>query len=240
MFVSTNKGASFSVGGNPGASSTPWVQAFIRTVPGYEGHIWVPLIGNGLKYSTDHGATYTKIANVTNCGAVAIGKADVSASYPTVFIWGTVGGVRGMFRSTNKGANWTRVNDDAHQFGGTNFIFGDMNVFGRVYMSGTLGRGLIYWDLPIATAIESETENVLNELVIYPNPTQTGNFSIKIPMTSQKAILHIFDNQGRMLFEKVIGNYNGKLNIDSGLKKGIYLIKVTSEELNFAQKLIVQ
>ncbi len=238
MYVSGNNGTSFTASGTPGTSSAPWTQTYIRAVPGYEGHVWVPLIDNGLKYSTDHGATFTKVSNVASCSAVGIGKADASATYPTVFIWGTVGGVNGMFRSTNKGASWTRVNDNAHQFGGTTLVFGDMNVFGRVYMSGALGRGLIYWDLPIANAIASE--NVLNELVIYPNPTKAGKFSIKIPMTSKKATIHIFDNQGRMLFEKVIGNYNGKLNIDSGLKKGIYHVKVTSEGLNFAQKLIVQ
>jgi len=238
MLVSTNKGVNFSVGGNPGASSTPWVQTIIRTVPGYEGHIWVPLIGNGLKYSTDHGATYTKIANVTNCSAVAIGKADVSATYPTVFIWGTVGGVNGMFRSTNKGASWIRVNDDAHQFGGTNFIFGDMNVFGRVYMSGTLGRGLIYWDLT-GTSTSIESESVVNEMVIYPNPALNGKFSIMLPVASQRINVSIFDNQGRLLFEKVFTN-NGQLGIDSGLKKGIYFVKVTSEGMNFTQKLIVQ
>jgi len=154
MLVSSNNGVSFSVAGNPGATSMPWVQTYIRTVPGYEGHVWVPLIGNGLKYSTDHGATYTTVSNVTYCNAVGIGKAGVSAAYPTVFIWGTVGGVRGLFRSIDKGANWIRVNDDAHEFGGTTIIFGDLNVFGRVYMTSVSGRGLIYWEpVPAVTYV---------------------------------------------------------------------------------------
>jgi hypothetical protein len=62
-----------------------------------------------------------------------------------VYIWGTVGGVTGMFRSTDQGASWTRINDDAHQYGGMgqgNFVMGDMDVFGRAYMS-TVGRGLV-------------------------------------------------------------------------------------------------
>lgn len=238
MYVSSNSGTSFTASGTPGASSAPWTQTYMRAVPGYEGHIWVPLIDNGLKYSTDHGATFIKVSNVASCSAVGIGKADASATYPTVFIWGTVGGVNGLFRSTNKGTSWTRVNDKAHQFGGTTLVWGDMNVFGRVYMSGVLGRGLIYWDIDSPNAIE--TESTVNEMVIYPNPAQAGRFSIKIPLTSQKVILHIFDNQGRMLFEKVIRKTNGKLDIESGLKKGIYLVKVTSEGLNLAQKLIVQ
>jgi hypothetical protein len=76
-------------------------------------------------------------------------------------------------------------------------------------------------------------------MVIYPNPTSDGRFSIVLPATSHSVIVYIFDNQGRLLFEKVFTN-NGRLGIDSGLKKGIYLVKVTSEGSNFAQKLIVQ
>ncbi|EJL67211.1 RICIN domain-containing protein [Flavobacterium sp. CF136] len=152
MLVSSNNGVSFSVAGNPGATTTSWVPTFIRTVPGYEGHIWVPLVGNGLKYSTDHGATYTTVSNVPYCTAVGIGKAMAGASYPTIFIWGTVGGMKGLFRSTDKGANWIRVNDDAHEFGGTTLIFGDLNVFGRVYVWGLSARGLIYWE-PAAPSV---------------------------------------------------------------------------------------
>jgi hypothetical protein len=75
------------------------------------------------------------------------------ASYPSVFIWGSVdGGKRGIYRSTDAGASWIRVNDDAHQFGGPGngqFIVGDMNTEGVVYMS-TVGRGLVY-GAPAAT-----------------------------------------------------------------------------------------
>jgi hypothetical protein len=57
-----------------------------------------------------------------------------------------------FFRSTAPGsliASRTfsaRVNDGAHQYGGLGnggFVKGDMNVFGRVYMS-TPGRGVPY------------------------------------------------------------------------------------------------
>jgi len=67
MFRSTNKGVSFSVAGTPGTSTAnhPWEADLIRTVPGFEGHVWVPLFANGLKYSTNAGTTYTTVANVT-------------------------------------------------------------------------------------------------------------------------------------------------------------------------------
>ena len=68
------------------------------------------------------------------------------SNYPTLYIWGAVNDVRGLLRSTDKGAHWDRVNDDAHQYGGPGdgqFIVGDMNRYGVVYMS-TAGRGIVY------------------------------------------------------------------------------------------------
>jgi hypothetical protein len=76
-------------------------------------------------------------------------------------------------------------------------------------------------------------------MVIYPNPARDGKFTIMLPVASKRIDVGIFDNQGRLLFEKVFTN-NGRLGIDSGLKKGIYFVKVTSEGMNFTQKLIVQ
>jgi hypothetical protein len=78
---------------------------------------------------------------------VGIGKAKEGASYETIFIWGAAkeGDPIGIYRSTDKCKTFERVNDDMHQFGGPgngNFVQGDMNNFGVVYMS-TVGRGLI-------------------------------------------------------------------------------------------------
>lgn len=149
MLTSSDKGVSFSVAGTPGASTAnhPWESALMRTVPGFEGHMWVPLGRNGLKYSTNHGAAYTSVSNVTYCKTIGIGKAMPGSAYPTIFIWGTVSGVTGLFRSTDQGASWLKINDDAHQFAGAPLLIGDMNVAGRVYMSSGGGRGLIYWEV---------------------------------------------------------------------------------------------
>jgi hypothetical protein len=141
--VSTNGGASFSKAATLAAGGS----TLIRTAPGREGDVWVALKGGGLARSTDSGASFSTLANVTYCGAVGFGKAMGGASYPTVFIWGTVsGGKRGLYRSTDAGASWVRINDDAHQFGGPGngeFVTGDMNTEGVVYMS-TVGRGIVY------------------------------------------------------------------------------------------------
>ncbi|AYB33592.1 InlB B-repeat-containing protein [Chryseolinea soli] len=147
LLVSTNKGVSFSASAsNPGQ----WGSSVARAVPGKEGHVWVALNGSGLKYTTSNGTSWTTVPNVTYCAAVGFGKLAPAATYPTIYIWGTIGGVRGLFRSIDQGAHWIRINDDAHEWGGPgngNFVMGDMNVYGRVYMS-SVGRGLIAGEAP--------------------------------------------------------------------------------------------
>lgn len=66
--------------------------------------------------------------------------ATVSAAVHAV---GVIDGVRGLFRSDDRGATWSRVNDDEHPFGGRGNLATDHEVRGRVDVSGT-GRGLLY------------------------------------------------------------------------------------------------
>ncbi len=143
FYLSTDGGASFSQVSTPGGDGATKV----RAVPGIEGDIWVPLRGNGLTRTVDSGSTFSPVASVQRADAVGFGKPDAGKSFPTVFIWGVAdGGPVGIYRSTDAGVSWKRVNDDEHQYGGPGngqFIVGDMNVFGRVYMS-TAGRGIVY------------------------------------------------------------------------------------------------
>ncbi|ABG58430.1 T9SS type A sorting domain-containing protein [Cytophaga hutchinsonii] len=155
VMVSTDGGANFTAASNAGTNGSP----IMRTVPGIEGDIWLALYDGGLKHSTNSGTTFTSISNVTTCSAVGLGKAAPSATYHTIYIWGTVGGVKGAFRSIDKGVTWVRINDDAHEYGGPGngqFIIGDMNVYGRVYMS-TVGRGIAYGETTTATCTATIT-----------------------------------------------------------------------------------
>ncbi len=142
VMVSTNGGTSFSQAGSVGS----WGSKVIRVAPGREGDVWIALNNGGLTRSTNSGQSFSTISGVSYCGAVGFGVAASGANYPTIYIWGTINNVRGVYRSTDQGASWVRINDDAHEYGGPGngqFVQGDMNVFGRVYMS-TAGRGIVY------------------------------------------------------------------------------------------------
>jgi len=167
--LSTDKGVSFAtVGSVQDDAASLWQSSngLIRTVPGREGHLWAPLdqaqswaengefSTNGLAFSDDGGATWTRFPAVYSAHAVGIGKAAEGADYETLFIWGVAGDSAnplGVYYSIDQGATWTRMNDEAHQYGGPGngaFVQGDMNVFGRVYMS-TVGRGLVYGHIDV-------------------------------------------------------------------------------------------
>ncbi|GAA1564637.1 RICIN domain-containing protein [Streptomyces globosus] len=143
LYASTDGGATFTAR----ASGLP-AGGRLKAVPGAAGDLWIAGGGHGLLHSTDGGRTFTRIAPVKSASALGFGKAAPGASYQALYLIGTVKDTTGVFRSTDMGATWLRVNDDAHQWGGiggTGVITGDPDVFGRVYV-GTNGRGLQYGD----------------------------------------------------------------------------------------------
>jgi hypothetical protein len=148
FYVSTDGGATFTTSAATGLPSGDSVR--FKALPGVKGDVWLaggaPDGAYGLWHSTDGGRTFTKLSNVEQADTIGFGKAAAGSSYQTLYTSAKIGGVRGIFRSTDKGATWTRINDDAHQWGWTGAaITGDPRVYGRVYIA-TNGRGIIYGD----------------------------------------------------------------------------------------------
>ncbi len=147
FYVSQDGGATFS----PSPASGLPTSAKVTVTPGIEGDIW--LAGGtieepptGLWHSVDGGQSFTRIASVEAGVNIGLGAAAPNASYQTLYLVGTVDGVTGVFRSTDVGVSWVRINDDQHQYGNMGeAITGDPRIYGRVYL-GTNGRGLLYAD----------------------------------------------------------------------------------------------
>ena len=65
-----------------------------------------------------------------------------SRAITAIYLWGKVKGAEGLWRSDDTGANWVRINDDAHRYGELRAIAGDMVEPGTVYLAPH-GRGVI-------------------------------------------------------------------------------------------------
>ena len=175
MYVSTNGGVTYSLGGTTTSSGGgPPCAVF-----GREGHVLLPL-PNGLWLTTNSGASLSQLHQVQQASYVGVGKAASGQSYPAIYIIGQVGGVTGIYRSDDEGANWTRINDDQHQFGLSwiHVFCADPRVYGRVYF-GTEGRGIIYGEPatantpPMLAAISNQTVNVGQTVAFIADATDT-------------------------------------------------------------------
>jgi hypothetical protein len=73
---------------------------------------------------------------------------------------------------------------------------------------------------------------------LYPNPASEGKFTILLPEISNDAVVRIYDNLGRMVYEK-IAHGNNRIEIDSRLKAGLYIVRINSKAVSFIRKVIV-
>ncbi len=117
----------------------------VFAAPGRESDLWITAGGAGAVRVINGTIEKSPLFHASTLG---FGRGRSDTDYPTVFIWGRPlkDDPEGIYRSTDTGKTWSRVSDDAHQYGGLGnggFVKGDMNVFGRVYMS-TPGRGIPY------------------------------------------------------------------------------------------------
>jgi hypothetical protein len=142
LFLSTDKGEHF----RPVNTGIKTEGSLVRVsaVFGLEGEIWITG-GNRLYHSSSSGYDIRQIENVEKAYAVGFGKAAPESDYPVVYLIGVIDGIYGVFRSTDRADTWIRINDDLHQYGSMDYIAGDENIYGRVYI-GTHGRGIIYGD----------------------------------------------------------------------------------------------
>ncbi|SFU81973.1 sialidase family protein [Pseudoduganella namucuonensis] len=158
FYTSTDGGRTFTLSATFAAQTwnTETQYTSIAVNPNAEGDIWIA-DGRSILHSVDSGASWTRL-NVTapifgqstwwpdvyGATSIALGKAPVGATYSaSVYVVGVVNGVWGVYRSDDAGANWTRFNDDKHQYAGMGALAADHRVPGRLY-AGASGRGVVF------------------------------------------------------------------------------------------------
>jgi hypothetical protein len=245
VLASGDGGLSFSLAGTLAAGGS----RLIRAAPGREGDIWVALNAGGLARSTDGGANFSHIETVGNVHAVGFGRTVAGGNYPTVFIWGTVDGVRGVHRSTDTGTTWVRINDDQHQYGGpgnAQIVTGDANFFGRVYMS-TVGRGIVYGALIDEEPVSTEESQIAARFELeqnYPNPfNPSTTIRYALPEAS-RVTLTVYDALGRQISVLVRDDIQAagrhEITFDAGnLPSGMYLYRLEAGAFSRTGKMML-
>ncbi|QZZ30539.1 WD40/YVTN/BNR-like repeat-containing protein [Streptomyces sp. ST1015] len=140
VLASTDSGLSFTARATGLPSGD--IQFQLVAAPGRSGDLWLSTKTGGLFRSTDGGVTFTKTATCSASHTLGFGKAAPGASYPAIYLVGSVGTGTAVHRSDDEARTWVRINDDRHQWGWTGAVItGDPRVYGRVYL-GTNGRGI--------------------------------------------------------------------------------------------------
>lgn len=140
FYRSTDGGANWSRVSTYRPLSTLYSCTMLAT-PGNAGHLWITQTGYGSSalYHSESGgtdATWPSISGVTGCRMLAMGATKPGASYPTLVIVATVGGIAGYYYSIDKGANWISFNGNIpseKSFGGYVSCSGDWVTPGRFY-----------------------------------------------------------------------------------------------------------
>ena len=126
----------------------------------------------------------------------------------------------GVFLSQDSGTTWNATNN-----GLTNEYVTSLAASGSNIFAGTSSIGVWENELSdITTGIEKTNNNVDN-IMVYPNPT-ANNLTIISP---QNAVIEITNIQGQLI--KTLTTTGNKTNINvSALPSGVYIVQVKTEK----------
>lgn len=111
--------------------------------PEKEGDVWLWTPMGGLYLLPDYGAGQAQRKGIQAVKAFAVGAAKDSSSPMMLYALGTNEDQYGVWRSSDSGDTWERINDDLHQFGSSgDSLAADLRTYGQIYF-GTNGRGII-------------------------------------------------------------------------------------------------
>jgi WD40 repeat protein len=109
----------------------------------------------------------------------------------------------------------------------------------NVVLAATHGRGLFTttYELDIFDGIKNHSQP--NMLTVYPNPAST-TVNIRLNTGNDETTVSLYDLSGKLVHSKALsGMAEYKMDV-SGLPKGIYLVKATSGNQQWQQKLVVR
>ncbi|MDE5936801.1 MAG: 1,4-beta-glucanase [Ruminococcus sp.] len=208
---------------------------------------------NGLYIITDGGNKVEK-TDVSYCKTIGYGAPEKEGGVNTLFMYGKPAetDTEGIYRSTDGGKSWDCINTDK-LYGGTgngNFLVGDMDEFGTVFMS-TVGAGIVCGKLsdnPVEKPTTKPSETTTGGNSDLPEVTLWGdaNCDDKVTIADATAIIQALGNEDEYALSAqgavnadVVDNGNGLTGYDSNAIQAIEAgfikqtdLPVTKDELN--------
>ena len=225
-YYSVDNGANWSIGG---AVAKNCFHCQMKHAPGKAGHVWfcagfdqrtADPAQNGLYFSYDGSTTYKQIPGVTVCWALGFGAPAPGSGYPTLYIYGLIGGNWGVYQSTDSATTWNKLVD--FPLGSTDQITaieGDADIYGRVYI-GFSGSGFAYGQGPVVNVNGVKLDSV-SATVMVGNSCQLADTVYPLNASNQ-TVIWSSDNTD---FAKV--NTKGLV---TGIAVGTDTVKVTTED----------
>ncbi len=143
----------------------------------------------GAYHVTDYGKTVTKLDSVSYGKTFGYGAPEKDGGKNTLYMWGKPqeDDPEGVYMSTDCGETWKAFNI-SRPYGGTangNFLVGDMNKFGTVYMS-TAGCGIVYMSLKNGADIDNPDTTTTTTTATTTTTTKTTASTTKTTATTTK------------------------------------------------------
>ncbi|MDD6824780.1 MAG: dockerin type I domain-containing protein [Oscillospiraceae bacterium] len=177
-----------------------------------KGTVAVAASNYGIYIFSENGTKMEHLDSMGYAKCIGYGAPEKAGGPNTLFVFGrpTENDPEGIYRSTDAGKSWVCINTD-HLFGGTgngNYICGDMNEFGTMYMS-TVGCGIVVGKLSNGTVKPpAETTTTTKPVVTTKEPDVTTTK----PVTTTPAVTTTTaSNSGN---EFLLGDVNGDESVD--------------------------
>lgn len=224
LMVSTDYGATFTATG-----ICKYDQCDVANRIAYlgEGQIVLGAGWNGAYISTDYGKTTTKLENVSYCKTIGYGAPEKEGDVNTLYMYGKpqASDPEGLYRSQDSGDTWVLINSDK-LYGGTgngNFLVGDMNEFGTVYMS-TVGCGIVYGKIsdtpnpkptdPTDTSDTTSSDSTNPDDLLYGDVNNDNHVNSTDIVVLNKYLISdvMYPLQNEVAYKKADTVYDGEIN----------------------------
>ncbi len=184
---------------------------------------------------TDNG--YYRISPVVATGQAIDVDGVSTADGANIHTWAYGGGNNQQWRFEDQGGGYYKIiarhSDKCLDVDGVSTADG-ANIHQWTCIAGAQNQAF-----EVIAVNSSNTEVSINEMNIFPNPAVNGEFTVNIAgNASDSHTLTIYSYDGKKVFEE--GNLSsGIQEINTGLTKGIYFVKINDSNNNI-QKLIIE